>query len=144
MTTMATKRARIAKSSPVPRRVAILEAAKNVFSEQGYELATMDDIAERAGTTKRTVYSHFEKKETLFAAMAEHSAGVFMEYLGELDHGGTNYPAELERFANRYCELSTFRHAIEFQRVIIAESKRFPGLSRSVSTSIQGKALAMV
>ncbi|HWN56582.1 MAG TPA: helix-turn-helix domain-containing protein, partial [Methylomirabilota bacterium] len=64
---MATKRARIAKSSPVPRRVAILEAAKNVFSEQGYELATMDDIAERAATTKRTVYAHFENKETLFA-----------------------------------------------------------------------------
>jgi len=144
MATMATKRARIAKSSPVPRRVAILEAAKNVFSEQGYELATMDDIAERAGTTKRTVYAHFENKETLFAAMVEHSAGVFMQYLGEFDRSASNYQAELERFANRFCELSTFRHAVQFQRVIIAESKRFPKLSRSVSTSIGGKASAML
>src|SRR5437870_156944 len=120
---MATKeRARIAKPTPVPRREAILQAAKDVFSEQGYELATMDDIAERAGTTKRTVYAHFENKETLFAAMVEHSAGVFMEYLGELDHGEANYRDELERFANRFCELSTFRHAVQFQRVIIAES----------------------
>src|SRR5689334_21258020 len=98
MATMATKRARTAKPSPVPRRVAILEAAKNVFSEQGYELATMDDIAERAGTTKRTVYAHFENKETLFAAMVDHSAGVFMQYLGEFDYSGSNYQAELERF----------------------------------------------
>jgi AcrR family transcriptional regulator len=144
MATMAQKRTRIAKSHPAPRRVAILEAAKNVFSEQGYELATMDDIAERAGTTKRTVYAHFENKETLFAAMVEHSAGVFMQYLGEFDHSGSNYQAELERFANRFCELSTFRHAVQFQRVIIAESKRFPKLSRSVSTSIGGKASAML
>ncbi len=112
--------------------------------EHGYELATMDDIAERAGTTKRTVYAHFENKEALFAAMVEHSAGMFLEYLGELDQSGSNYQAELERFANRFCELSTFRHAVLFQRVIIAESKRFPGLARGVSTSIQGRALAMV
>jgi hypothetical protein len=31
-----------------------------------------------------------------------------------------------------------------FQRVIIAESKRFPGLARSVSTSIHGRASAIV
>ena len=144
MTTTAKKRARIAKSSPAPRREAILEAAKDVFSEQGYELATMDDIAERARTTKRTVYAHFENKEGLFAAMVAHSGGMFLEHLGELDRGGSNYQAELERFANRFCELSTFRHAVQFQRVIIAESKRFPKLSRSVSTSIGGKASAML
>lgn len=138
------KRTRTGKSSQPPRREAILQAAKDVFLEHGYELATMDDIAERAGTTKRTVYAHFENKEALFAAMVEHSAGMFLEYLGELDQSGSNYQAELERFANRFCELSTFRHAVLFQRVIIAESKRFPGLARGVSTSIQGRALAMV
>src|SRR6266436_2972192 len=102
MATMAKQRMRITKPSPVPRRVAILEAAKNVFSEQGYELATMDDIAERAGTTKRTVYAHFENKETLFAAMVEHSAGVFMQYLGEFDNSASNSQTELEMFANRF------------------------------------------
>lgn len=138
------KRTRTGKSSQPPRREAILQAAKDVFLEQGYELATMDDIAERAGTTKRTVYAHFENKEALFAAMVEHSAGMFLEYLGQLDQSESNYPAELERFANRFCELSTFRHAVLFQRVIIAESKRFPELARGVSTSMQGRALAMV
>src|ERR1700674_722659 len=144
MATIAKKYARIATSSPAPRREAILDAAKDVFLDQGYELATMDAIAERAATTKRTVYAHFENKERLFAAMVEHSAGLFMEHLGELDRGGSNYQAELERFANRLCELSTFRHAVQFQRLIIAARNRFPGLARGVSTSIQGKALAMV
>ncbi len=138
------KRTRTGKSPQPPRREAILQAAKDVFLDEGYELATMDAIAERAATTKRTVYAHFEHKQALFAAMVEHSAGLFMEHLGELDRGGSNYQAELERFANRFCELSTFRHAVQFQRLIIAESKRFPGLAHTVSTSIQGKALAMV
>src|SRR6266481_5294133 len=138
------KSTRTSKSPRSTRQEAILNAAKDVFLEQGYDLATMDDIAERAGTTKRTVYAHFEHKEALFAAMVAHSGGMFLEHLGELDRGGSNYQAELERFANRFCELSTFRHAVQFQRVIIAESKRFPKLSRSVSTSIGGKASAML
>jgi|HubBroStandDraft_6_1064221.scaffolds.fasta_scaffold211102_2 AcrR family transcriptional regulator len=141
---MAKKRTRTGKSPLISRQEGILNAAKNVFLEQGYELATMDDIAERAGTTKRTVYAHFENKEALFAAMVAHSGGMFLEHLGDLDRHGANYQAELERFANRFCELSTFRHAVQFQRVIIAESKRFPGLARGVSTSIHGRAAATV
>ena len=70
------KRTRTVKSPQPPRRKAILEAAKDVFLDQGYELATMDAIAERAATTKRTVYAHFEHKQALFAAMVEHSAGM--------------------------------------------------------------------
>ena len=141
---MTKKRTRTGKSAQISRKEAILNASKDVFLEQGYDLATMDDIAERASTTKRTVYAYFENKEALFAAMVAHSGGMFLEHLGELDRGGSNYQSELERFANRFCELSTFRHAVQFQRVIIAESKRFPSLARSVSTSIHGKASAIV
>jgi AcrR family transcriptional regulator len=141
---MTKKRTRTGKSPQSIRRETILNAAKDVFLEQGYDLATMDDIAERAETTKRTVYAHFENKEALFAAMVAHSGGMFLEHLGELGRGASNYQAELERFANRFCELSTFRHAVQFQRVIIAESKRFPSLARGVSTSIHGRASAIV
>lgn len=46
---------------------AILEAAKRLFVEQGFEGASMDQIAAEAGVSKLTVYSHFGDKETLFA-----------------------------------------------------------------------------
>jgi len=141
---MSKKRTRKVKLPQLTRRETILNAAKVVFLEQGYELATMDEIAERADTTKRTVYAHFENKEALFAAMVEHSGGMFLEYLGELDRAKSNHRAELERFANRFCELSTFPHAVQFQRVIIAESKRFPKLARGFSSSIHGRAAAIV
>ncbi len=50
------------------KRAAILEAAKRMFTQQGFERASMDQIASEAGVSKLTVYSHFGDKESLFAA----------------------------------------------------------------------------
>jgi TetR/AcrR family transcriptional repressor of mexJK operon len=50
------------------KRAAILEAAKRMFTSQGFEGTSMDQIATEAGVSKLTVYSHFGDKETLFAA----------------------------------------------------------------------------
>ncbi|HET6396228.1 MAG TPA: TetR/AcrR family transcriptional regulator [Pseudoxanthomonas sp.] len=50
------------------KRLAILEAAKRLFVEQGYQGVSMDQIAAAAGVSKLTVYSHFGDKETLFSA----------------------------------------------------------------------------
>jgi len=52
------------------KRAAILDAAKRMFVEHGYEGVSMDEIAAEAGVSKLTVYSHFGDKETLFAAAA--------------------------------------------------------------------------
>lgn len=48
------------------KRAAIMEAAKRLFVEQGYEGVSMDQIASEAGVSKLTVYSHFGDKENLF------------------------------------------------------------------------------
>lgn len=50
------------------KRAAILDAAKQLFTTQGYESTSMDQIAAAAGVSKLTVYSHFGDKEALFAA----------------------------------------------------------------------------
>lgn len=57
------------------KRAAILEGAIEVFIEMGYELASMDRIADTAGVSKRTVYNHFGSKENLFEAiLSDHLA----------------------------------------------------------------------
>lgn len=48
------------------KRAAILEAAKEMFIELGFNGVSMDGIAARAGVSKLTVYSHFGDKDTLF------------------------------------------------------------------------------
>jgi TetR/AcrR family transcriptional regulator, mexJK operon transcriptional repressor len=49
------------------KRAAILEAAKNLFPQRGFEGVSMDAIAAEAGVSKLTVYSHFKDKEALFS-----------------------------------------------------------------------------
>lgn len=50
------------------KRAAILDAAKRLFPQSGFEGTSMDAIAAEAGVSKLTVYSHFTDKETLFFA----------------------------------------------------------------------------
>ncbi|GAB3341604.1 TetR/AcrR family transcriptional regulator [Marilutibacter aestuarii] len=50
------------------KRAAILEAAKRMFTQHGFDGASMDQIATEAGVSKLTVYSHFGDKEGLFGA----------------------------------------------------------------------------
>lgn len=53
------------------KRTSILNGAIDVFISMGYELASMDKIAETAGVSKRTVYNHFGSKENLFQAIVD-------------------------------------------------------------------------
>ena len=53
------------------KRAAILEAAKRMFIQQGFDGVSMDQIAAEAGVSKLTVYSHFGDKDTLFVAAVE-------------------------------------------------------------------------
>lgn len=50
----------------VEKTNAILNAAIDLFLEQGFDGTSMDEVARRAGVSKQTVYSHFSSKEQLF------------------------------------------------------------------------------
>ena len=51
------------------RRRDILEAARSVFSEKGFQSATMDEIAEKAELSKPTVYLYFDSKDDLYTSI---------------------------------------------------------------------------
>jgi AcrR family transcriptional regulator len=44
------------------RRDRVYESAIELFVEQGYDNTTMEDIADRAGVARATVFNHFERK----------------------------------------------------------------------------------
>jgi AcrR family transcriptional regulator len=51
-----------------------VRAALELFTEQGYDATTVNEIAERAGLTKTTFFRHFrDKREVLFAGQELHS-----------------------------------------------------------------------
>src|SRR5262249_19293571 len=59
------------KSRRDRRREAILDVAGVVFSEEGYEAASMSTIAARVGGSKGTLYNYFRSKAELFEAYIE-------------------------------------------------------------------------
>ncbi|HUO12129.1 MAG TPA: helix-turn-helix domain-containing protein [Caulobacteraceae bacterium] len=74
-----------AESSPTSRRRAetvarLVEAANEVIAEKGFQRASLDEIAARAGLTKGAIYSNFGSKEDLFLAVAAtHTAGFKLQ-----------------------------------------------------------------
>ncbi len=51
------------------REEAILDAVNQLLSEKGFDLMTMDDVAESVGVAKGSLYKHFSSKEKLAAAV---------------------------------------------------------------------------
>ncbi|MFC6671979.1 TetR/AcrR family transcriptional regulator [Marinobacterium aestuariivivens] len=49
----------------------ILDSARQLFSELGYQGTTVDLVVQTAGVSKPTVYSHFPSKQVLWQAMLE-------------------------------------------------------------------------
>lgn len=127
-----------AKRGP-PIADAIVLAAKAAFAELGYENASMDDVAARAGTTKRTLYNHFASKEELFRTVVVESAELFLAKLPRPDPDAP-VEGELERFAVRFVELCCWRGAVGVQRVVLAEANRFPDLGRLLHAQALGRA----
>jgi AcrR family transcriptional regulator len=104
----------------------ILWIAKDVFLELGFERASMDVVAARAETSKRSLYAHFESKEKLFLAVIDFVRGLFLSRL-RMPGDYSEQPAEaLVTFCGRYLETLLYEPSIQMCRVSMAETERFP------------------
>ena len=61
----------------------ILDAAYGLFWRKGFLRVSMDDIAARAGITKRALYQHFRSKDDLMEAALAQSSDLAMQRLGQ-------------------------------------------------------------
>lgn len=68
------------------RRQAILDAAKAVIEEVGYEQASMTQIAARVGGSKATLYNYFDSKEALFLELVNQAAAQHIDQVLPLIH----------------------------------------------------------
>jgi AcrR family transcriptional regulator len=122
------------------RRERIIWAAKSMFLEKGFDAANMDDVAARAGTTKPTVYAHFETKEALFAAVVELIRGLYSSKLKEPSAYAADPVEAVARFCARFLELASCHVAVGFQRMALATAGHSPELVRAVHDIVYGEA----
>jgi AcrR family transcriptional regulator len=84
------------------RRERLLEAARQLFFTRGYEAARMEDIASRAGFSKRTVYLEFPSKGVLYATLCEEAIGILRDRLVPVLGERLGVLEELSEIAKRY------------------------------------------
>ncbi|EKE44103.1 transcriptional regulator, TetR family [Oceaniovalibus guishaninsula JLT2003] len=108
----------------------VLEGAREVFMADGFEGASVDTIARRAGVSKATLYSYFPDKRLLFLEVAQtECARQSATAIEGLDMQAA--PETVLRAAGRHMVgflLSPFGQRVF--RICVAETDRFPELGQ--------------
>lgn len=112
------------------KREAILAAAQALFLGNGYEASSMDAIANEAGVSKLTLYSHFKDKEALFCAAVKATCETRLpRRLFQLDEDCAIEQALLA-IGNAFNALVNSPESIGLHRVMVAMAAQNPPLVR--------------
>ena len=112
------------------KRRQILEGARRVFLADGFDGASMNDIARVAGVSKGTLYVYFDSKEALFEALIRDDRKQQAERL-VLHEAAADPRAALAAFGRDLLALMTQPEMMAQVRIVIAATAKFPNLGRA-------------
>jgi AcrR family transcriptional regulator len=115
------------------KRQAILNAAADVFAEQGFAGASIDAIAVRAGVSRQTVYNQVGDKDNLFkivvGEITERSSAGFFKVLDTFPVAPTDLEGELVVFSAQLLRKAVCDPNGRWLRKLVeTEGARFPAL----------------
>lgn len=115
------------------KRQAILNAAADVFAEEGFAGASIDAIAVRAGVSRQTIYNQLGDKDNLFkvlvAEITDRSSAGFFRVLDTFPVTPTDLEAELTAFSGQLLRKAICDPNGRWLRKLVeTEGARFPEL----------------
>lgn len=111
----------------------ILDAARKMFLEHGFEGASIDEIAEVARSGKATIYARFRDKRALFTEVVMRDIlARITEFKAEVPTGST-IEERLTSAASALLHWGLDSERIALMRLAVAEARRFPDLASTVS-----------
>lgn len=124
------------RRTPEERPRQILDAALDVFGEQGLAGARIDDIADRAGISKGTIYLYFASKDELFKQVVRDGVGEVLEVVTSIEE--TDDPeADLKRFCKEYFSFLRTKRFESVYRLIMSQMHSFPELSLEYASEVR-------
>lgn len=113
----------------------VLDGARRVFMADGFEGASVDEIARVAGVSKATLYSYFPDKRLLFMEVATRECKrQARDALDRIDMRG--HPREvLKATGLHFLRFLTSTFGQQIFRICVAEADRFPELGRQFYNS---------
>ncbi|KAF7598796.1 MAG: TetR family transcriptional regulator [Candidatus Dactylopiibacterium carminicum] len=112
------------RSKSESRRQTIIDEARAVFQECGFEGASMSQIAARVGGSKATLYSYFASKDELFVEVMRRSAEALMRDVFEKLDSQADLTANLRRFGEGFLEAACQPELINNYRNAYAEARK--------------------
>ena len=124
--------AAVDEESPIDTAKArqIIDGARKVFLADGFDGASMNDIARVAGVSKGTIYSYFPSKEALFAALVREDRRAQAEQLGAYDDHDGQVDQVLRRMGVGLMQVMLDPAHVAQVRTIIAAASKFPEIGR--------------
>lgn len=115
------------------KRQAILNAAADVFAEDGFAAASIDAIAARAGVSRQTVYNQLGDKDNLFkvvvADITDRSSAGFFKVLDTFPVSPVDLEAELTEFSAQLLRKAVCDpNGLWLRKLVETEGERFPEL----------------
>lgn len=122
------RKGRPAAGQDPAKRQQIIDGARRVFMEMGFDAASINDITQAAGVSKGTIYVYFANKEELFEALIDlERQTLFSDLYQALDEGGPPDVA-LRRFGLALARKITSDKVLLAQRTVIGIAERMPAL----------------
>lgn len=100
------------------RREEILQAAKELFLEQGYDSTTIRRIADRVGISAPALYLYFKDKEALMLALCDQTFGHLIEAIDEIEKTVSDPLQRVRRFGEAYVRFG-LTHPDEYRLVFL-------------------------
>jgi AcrR family transcriptional regulator len=116
-------------SAKAERREAILSAALAEFSERGFTAARLEDVAQRAGIAKGTIYLYFRDKEALFQDLIRTRLVPLVGTIEQLRDVDIPFRSLAERLIDMFVREIFETPRKDVIRLMIAEGSRFPKLA---------------
>lgn len=105
----------------------IIETARTLFAQNGFERTTLDAIAEISGVTKMTIYSHFKSKEELFGATITNR--IKKEFAFDIETLDPKNPSDgLMKIASRFILLLRKEEVLGTYRTMFSSALTYPKL----------------
>lgn len=112
------------------KRRQIMDGARTVFLEQGFDAASMGEIARRAGVSKGTLYVYFTSKEELFGSIFEEECRAQAEQVFALDPADHDVGAVLTRLGVAYVKYLCQPARVSSIRTVMSIAMRMPDVGR--------------
>ena len=112
------------------KRRQIMDGARAVFLAQGFDGASMGEIARQAGVSKGTLYVYFNSKEALFEAIFEEESRSQAEQVFALDSGDHDVETVLTRLGCAYVRFLCRPGGLSPLRTVISISERMPAIGK--------------